>query len=370
MRGIPRRQGSLPRSLAVLGALALSLSVAGEAIPCAPALPRGEEVRIAGEEAAIFWDASTHTETFVRKAAFQSTAKSFGFLVPTPEKPALGELPSSVFDDLRIAIRPRTEQLTKGYSVSFTSVLGLFLVRRSRSASAEAAAPAAVRVLENAKVAGFDATVLEADDASALSAWLGKNGFDETPELTEWLAPYVAKKWKMTAFKLDGSLDGASAQALATSAVKMTFHTDTPFYPYREPKERSGETKLAASGQAPTSRLLRVYFVSDAKQEAHLGDAPWSAKTLFAAPIDRMPSEIGLVAKQRFVTTFVDESFPRRGTDEVTFTDATDQAEVKQPPVIVERPREIPIPVDLLLALGAGITVIVVVRRRRRPAVH
>src|SRR5262245_45994026 len=83
-------------TLATAAALALAcLAIAidpAEAVACAPAPPRGEEVRIAEEEAIILWDPATRTEHFIRRAQFRSTARAFGFLVPTPATPALGEV--------------------------------------------------------------------------------------------------------------------------------------------------------------------------------------------------------------------------------------------------------------------------------------
>lgn len=340
-----------------------------DAEACAPAPPRGEEVRIVGEEALIVWDEASKTETFVRRAGFRSTAKTFGFLVPTPDKPELGVVEASMFDALGWRIRPEVREVTEGTHVSLSSFFLTMFSRSLKSAPDEASATAVapVRVLQEAKVAGFDATVLEADDPEALAAWLGKNGFDSSSELTEWLTPYVEKKWKMTAFKLDGSLDAsASSQALQTGAVRMTFHTDRPFYPYREPRAREGETKLAKSGQAPDSRTLRVFFVSDDKVDGKLGDTPWSAKVLHAARVQDLPAPVeALAGRARFLTVFTDDSFPRRGTDEVFFDNASDPTEVKQPPIIQKRPREIAIPFELGFVV-AGVVVLLVSLRRQR----
>jgi hypothetical protein len=73
-----------------------------------------------------------------------------------------------------------------------------------------------VRVLEEKQVGGHDAVVLEADSATALSGWPKKHGYVERPTLTEWLRPYVAQKWKLTAFKIAAS---EPVQAISTSAV-------------------------------------------------------------------------------------------------------------------------------------------------------
>jgi hypothetical protein len=60
----------------------------------------------------------------------------------------------------------------------------------------------AVRVLDQQRVAGYDATVLEADSARALNEWLIKHHYVNRPDLTVWLEPYVKNRWKITAFKI------------------------------------------------------------------------------------------------------------------------------------------------------------------------
>jgi len=91
----------------VLLALAI-LSVAELPSPpkapaCAAAPRRGELFDINSEEAIILYDAKSKTEHFIRRANFRIEAKDFGFLVPTPTKPELGEARSCVFDTLNTA---------------------------------------------------------------------------------------------------------------------------------------------------------------------------------------------------------------------------------------------------------------------------
>lgn len=93
------------------------------------------------------------------------------------------------------------------------------------------------------------------------------------PALEEWLAPYVAKRWLLTAIKIAGA---AGSKAIATSAVCMSFKAERPFYPYREPAEQR-ETMPASlkAGVAPdvsNDRRLRVFFVSDARMDGAVGE--------------------------------------------------------------------------------------------------
>ena len=337
--------------LLALAALALVIDIrASDA--CATAPPRGEEVRIAEEEALIVWDPATKTETFIRRAAFHSTARKFGFLVPTPAVPALSEVSDNVFWSLADAIRPevKVDRSETKYEV------GAFLFEAcmkgaSKSDGAKAVtAQSPVRVLQSQSVAGFNATTVEADSATALTEWLGQNGFEQTPQLTKWLERYVTDKWKVTAFVV--ASDVATDQQryeVATKAVKMVFPTERPFYPYREPQiEMTVETNAKL---APPNRLLRVYFVSNQRYAATLADQPWSAKLLQSAKLETQELK-ELVGAQDRLTVFVDESSPRRGIEELYFTPDADQKVVKQPAIVVKDPDVVKIPLDLII-LGA-----------------
>lgn len=113
------------------------------------------------------------------------------------------------------------------------------LAGSKRMAASSVEASPVVRVLDEQRVAGFDAVVLSADDPAALALWLKDRGFAQGPALTEWLAPYVSKRWILTAFKdrERKPAPGAETRVIGTSAVRMTFKTDRPFYPYREPRD-------------------------------------------------------------------------------------------------------------------------------------
>lgn len=317
---------------------------------CATAPPAGAEVQIAEEEALVTWDPATKTETFIRRAAFHASARSFGFLVPTPTVPQLSEMPDGTFDGLANLIRPRVKIETHGFDVE----LGALLARCAKmGASKGEIVDGGVRVLATARVAGFDATTIAGDDAAAVNAWLAGHGFAATPALERWLAGYVRANWKITAFVIAGD-----SPEVATGAVKMTFQTDRPFYPYREPqREMAVETtaKLAP-------RLLRVYVLADRRSQATLAGQPWSATVRQASQVPYLPGELQQLTAHRYLTVFVDDSSPRRGIDEVYFAPSADPADVAQAPVIVKQPRKLTIPVDLVIVLlGLGL----IIRRRR-----
>ena len=355
------------RALVVLVVLALTTaSGARPARACAPAPRHGEIVRIADEEALIAWDAANKVQHFVRRATFFSSGDAFGFLVPTPTKPELGEVDGALFDQLVRHLQPRIVYEDGGLDLQPGCSAFVFM----RGAAPESAmAGSSVRVLDAQRVAGFDAVVLAADDPAALASWLKERSFAEGPTLTDWLAPYVKEKWIITAFKVADPKAGAGTGApLGTSSVRMSFATDRPFYPYREPADQRETIPAGHKVAAPPSRTLRVYFASDARYEGALGDGgKFPGKVELAERVDAPEQMSGFFPGPVFLTVFDDKSNPRPGTADVFFTRASDQATVSVPPIVIRERREVPIPLDLIgLAVMGGVGIVVLIRRRRR----
>ncbi|MBL9018254.1 MAG: DUF2330 domain-containing protein [Myxococcales bacterium] len=342
--------------LAVVAALLALLVDHAPAEACATAPPRGAEARVADEEAVIIWDAAGKRETFIRRARFHSTAKQFGFLVPTPTKPELGEVDVGVFQKLAELIRPEVVVDESGTEVEVASLITSCTKGDKKSKSADGVAAPAVRVIQSAHVAGLDATTVAADDPKALADWLGSHGFESTPQLEAWLGIYTQQRWMITAFVIGGDAGERAMYDVATKAVKMTFATDVPFYPYREPEQKD----LDPPELALPPRMLRVFFVSD---QRYTGKG-WSASTLYSAAV-QLPGELWSVKGNDRLTVFIDDASPRIAKDEVFFAPHTDQSEVKQPPLVVHRPRRIQIPLEAV-AFASILVLLLIVRRQRK----
>jgi hypothetical protein len=221
-----------------------------------------------------------------------------------------------------------------------------------------------VRVLDRQIVGGFDAAVLEADDAEALRLWLEKNGYAARPELTGWLGPYIADHWKITAFKI--AQQPGDGRAPQTSPVRMSFRTERPFFPYREPKEAKDPPSAH-----PRERLLRVFFVGDKRMRGVLGTTEWSARVPFSQPLDETKraeviKALGLedVPANARLTVFDDPSSPRLDNGEVFFEEASDQSHVTPPPRKVYT--RIWIPGDVVVIVVVMIAILVLFRRKSR----
>ena len=327
-------------------------------------------IGIASEAAIIVWDARTKTEHFIRRAAFRTNVYDFGFLVPTPTQPELGEVKDSAFSRLEPLLIPKVVYKRPLIGFPFVEAVlgGVFM---SGDKSKHDRAEAGVRILDAQRVAGYDAVVLEADSPIPLNDWLGKNGYTSRPALVEWLAPYVRQKWKITAFKIAGDAKTGGG-GIDASAVRLSFKADHPFYPYREPKD--AREIAAIEGRATDDgRFLRVFFIGDERVSGWL-DLPeekavksWSAQTKFSARIDgdmvkKVREDLKMTADQipdrPWVTIFDDTSSPRQGTNDLYFFKDDDQSEVLVSPVthVLENSPYIPLDVVaffLLVGLGA-----------------
>ncbi|MEW6206975.1 MAG: DUF2330 domain-containing protein [Acidobacteriota bacterium] len=358
----------MKRRAGLILSLMLTTLVADQVIKaCAPAPRLGATVTIAEESAVIVWEARTRTEHFIRRASFDTDSADFGFLVPTPTRPALAEAKDEAFNHLWQLMRPEiiSREETR---VDFTPLVLLPFLALGEKAGAPAPTAKSVRVLDVQRVAGYDAVVLEADDANALTEWLRKREYASSPELAEWLAPYVAKKWKITAFKI---AKDSSGKQVSTSAVRMSFQSDRPFFPYREPAERKPAQKPA--------RLLQVLFLGDARMEGAIGEsapARWPGRVNWAGSLkeserESLARELALSTDQLpeklWLTAFEDASSPRPGTADLYFSESADQTPALPPPMIVTPTRLIRVPADVIFILIAmPVAVILLLRRRKR----
>jgi len=336
-------------------------------------------VRIADQRILVAWDPATQVEHFVREARFtgerggadrQEGGDDFGFLVPTPTEPEIAEADGAVFDALGATSAPRIVDVPR-FRPHWT-LLGALLLPSSRMAptSREAtdAAPfpkAAVEVVKTARVAGYEAAVLRADDPDLLGKWLADNGYQSRPELVEWSRPYVAAGWMITAFKYVGG-----AARTDVSAVRMSFATDRPLFPYRVPVDQ-----IAESGRGS---MLRAFVVGPGRAAGTLGEGAsaraWSqAGITYSRPLGAdggsaeilagaLPAGAAGALADAWLTTFEDATWPS-GTDDLTF--AFDPA-AKPYQRVVERPvdRDVLLPLDVAALAAAGI----VVAARRRPS--
>ncbi len=339
-------------------AIAFAFAALVDAAPakaCAPAPHEGAFVGVTTEDAIVAFDPTHGREDFIRRATFATAEKDFGFLVPTPTKPELAAAPDAVFDQLAAVVAPKLDIQNK-YDEGFEpTMLCPMFAMRSAAKSEAAVATSAVTVLEQKKVAGFDAAVLAADDAEALAKWLKDHGYATRDALTKWLEPYVAKRWVVTAFKIAPPAEG-EAKVVSTEAVRMSFTTDRPFFPYREPADQRENLPASATN---AHRTLRVFVLMPDRASGALEDNyVWPGVAKYARLVN--PAELGALpftlAPNAWLTSFEDIASPRPGVTDLFFSASSDKKELVPPPLKVVHHLPLPVPLDglVLVTLGLG----------------
>lgn len=234
----------MPRA-ALLAATALAASLATNVPACCGVGPTGVTVGFAEQRNIIVWDEMRQIQHFVRNASFDSNAKDFGFIAPTPTVPELAEANEEAFR-LLASLKPAAPQIFRGPAT-------------------DAAAPAqAVTVIKEQQVAGYDAAVLKSSDPEALRYWLRKNGYSATPDSTAWFETYVAKGWYFTAFKVTNPDPEDPAAQPQTGLVRISFSTPEPFNPYYVPADNRSE-----------DASLSLYMVSTRPVQGTVDEKPW-----------------------------------------------------------------------------------------------
>src|SRR5262249_32473112 len=160
-----------------------------------------------------------------------------------------------------------------------------------------------------------------------------------SPEVEAWAKPYVEAGWKITALKVAKDKDAKDKPSVAASALRMSFKTDRPLFPYREPDSKNSAQALGAS-----QRLLRVYFLADGRYQGELtkqvhwtGTVAWANKL---SPADREKTlELlhlpATTAPAEWWLTEFEDAWPyRTAPADLYFSRSADQNGVKRPPII------------------------------------
>jgi hypothetical protein len=253
----------------VAGWIMLVTSRAGA---CCPVAHPGTPVVNADQTVILVWDPQTQTEHFVRRASFEASGDDFGFIVPSPSRPELAESGNDAFWQLAEITAP---DVPSGPGISCGC-----------AASVPHSAAVGVQVLEEKEVAGLDATVLQSDSAEALADWLKAHDYAFSPAVREWAAPYVRDHWTFTALKLAKRKDSMDPH-LNAAALRLSFKTARPLFPYREPRYSDADKALVKK-----PRLLRIYFLADKRYEGRSGGgAAWTGDTVWSDRLSTAQSQ-------------------------------------------------------------------------------
>lgn len=238
------------RGLGIASAAALA------AIGAACCISYGSFVKtLTGEVAIVVWDKDKKVEHFIRQADFNGQAKDFGFILPVPSQPSeIAIVDEEAFGVLE-SHKPRP-----------------WTIGCSAASAVASKAAGSVEVLSDQQVGDYRATVLRATDGDAMAGWLKENGHKMRCSMPPWLDYYAKKSWDFVAFKYNGS------GTVHSHAVRVTFSTDKPFYPYKMPTD---------TWEKGHHRILNLYVLSD--QEAmgrYSDDQPWETHAEWTSPLD------------------------------------------------------------------------------------
>jgi len=316
---------------------ALSLIITARATACCAVAAHGVPVVNADQTVIMLWDKDQQTEHFIRKASFRAEGDSLGFLVPTPTRPQLEESGNAAFPYLAQITAPKVSEGV-GLPIGCSATPQTGLTRR-------------VQVIEEKDVAGYHAVVLAADSGKALVEWLRDHDYAYTPEAAAWAQPYLEGHWYMTAMKVAKEGVGGAKAGVAASALRITFHTDHPLFPYREPDSRENAAKLGV-----TDRLLRIYFVGESRYEGRFPSGQsWEGRARWSQPLAteqraQLLRHLGLpesTGPARYWLTEFDDHWPYgKAPGDVYFAPSASQQKLAA---------DVPVTFDLNLMLAVGL---------------
>jgi len=245
-------------ALAAFGTMAVGLSDA-----CCVAYGM-HRVSLIDEKALIIWDSAKSRQHFIRQASFKGEGKDFGFIVPTPAVPEVKTADAAVFDSLGNYVMEQKQ--AKRAALRFPG-----------SVDSAAPASAAVTVIDEFQVGDYHAAIVKATDGGAMLEWLKKNGYQSRPAMEEWLDHYAKKEWVFTALKFIRKEGDTSPK---TSAIRVSFDTKTPFYPYKMPTDTWPERHV---------RPMELYVISDAEMGAtyETSQTKWEGLNEFSGPMNK-----------------------------------------------------------------------------------
>ncbi len=318
----------------------LAIAITHSAHGCCALAAAGVPVVNADQTVIIWWDKASQTEHFIRKASFRGGGESIGFLVPTPSRPQLEESGNEAFRHLSEITAPKASS-GGGFPIG-CSVAS----RPSQSRG--------VRLIEEKTVAGFDAVVLAADSGKELVEWLRQRDYAFTPEAAAWAQPYLTDGWHITAMKVTKDREARLKSEVSAAALRISFKTDRPIFPYREPDSRNDAARLGVG-----HRLLRIYLVAESRYEGRFSSAGrWSGRTRYSQPLRGghrtellrhldLPESTG--PSEAWLTEFEDSWPYGKAPGDVIFTPSADQEKMTRDLSSVGKS------VDPTLALAIGL---------------
>jgi hypothetical protein len=238
---------------------------------CCLAFNAASPMSLVDEKAVIVWDPDRQMEHFVRQAAFEGEAQDFGFIVPAPTVPTVAEADGEVFAGLESFVSSKVREPSTAADTD------------------SVAAGAATELVDQYLVGDYEVSILKAKDGASMLGWLKANNYTNRPAMEDWLDHYAKMGWHFAALKFVRAEDAGTP---GTKAVRVSFKTDVPFYPYKMPSDTWPPGHF---------RPIALYFVSKgiARGQYRGSGDDWEAREVWSGPLGRersvlLAGQIGL----------------------------------------------------------------------------
>jgi hypothetical protein len=256
----------LYKSVLLLLTLSIWLTAPAAALACGMPL----DARIPSEQALILFAGGR--QEIITSVQILSNKPGAAVIFPVPGIPEVEALASDrLFSFLAEVTRP-LERIEER------------LVWRNTDGTAGGAAPGGVNVLGQEIVGGYSVARLQADDPSALQAWLDENGYRVPQDATPILRAYTDAGWAFVVVKLAPDQNVAGA----LKPLRIAFESQEIVYPMR----------LGALSDQPVDVLL--YVLTD-----HRVDIA-GMETQYAGPVAQLdrapPAELASIFAAPYLT--------------------------------------------------------------------
>ncbi len=145
--------------------------------------------------------------SLIPQVHFEGNARDFGILIPVPARPALETVGATIFSEASFLTQPLVRRTSPGCGCGESDPMVAPQIRAlgEKGALVQTDENGGVTVIYEQIVGVFDATVLQASNASVLTRWLNENGYHYNPADTSVFDDYIARNWYWIAMKLDTS---------------------------------------------------------------------------------------------------------------------------------------------------------------------
>lgn len=226
---------------------------------CAGIGANGQPVAINQEDVVLAFSRQDSIQHLIRRVSFNSGKTDVTFFVPVPTLPVVAEADPKIFNWARTFF-PRA--FPRGAAAPVGGGLG-----GSRQ-------PKGVEVVQTDYVAGLKAQTVQINSLNAFRQFLVQNKLPSNNALVNWAGSYASKGMYIIAFQIDNK---SQSDRVGQSAVRISFATENPYYPYREP---------AGSRPTPGRRWNCLVLADEPLDAFHQDYSRWRGVKVGTVPLE------------------------------------------------------------------------------------